>query len=369
MNTQLWKHPVKIEPNGFKHKSLSMWSCNVAVGCGHGCRFCYVPTVSTVRMAGQLKPLGVMDADADWGQYVFPRPLDEKVFLDSLAKAERAKPAELNADGNRAVMLCTTTDPYQVVARGGEKGQAALRLPTRRVLELMLEYSTINVRILTRSPLARQDFDLMRRFGDRLMFGMSLPTLDGELSAIYEPKAPHPARRLETLQLAREAGLHVFVAVAPVYPDCDAADMRRTLDAVAALQPLTVFMEPLNIRGENVRRIEEGARSQRSGARKLRTEVFANRQAWKRYAIEQLYQFEYLARQAGIGDDVLHLWPDAALGGAPSPQSQVEERHQAWLEKHWAKVSAWPSRAAAKAITYWVPAAGAGAETSNFKLQ
>ena len=37
----------------------------------------------------------------------------------------------------------------------------------RRSLELIRDHSTLNVRILTRSPLARADFDLFKSFGTR----------------------------------------------------------------------------------------------------------------------------------------------------------------------------------------------------------
>jgi DNA repair photolyase len=371
MITEWWKKPVTIERNHFKHKSLSVWSCNVAVGCGHGCTFCYVPKVSTNRMASVLRPRGVEDSDEEWGNYVFPRPFDEKVFLASLRKAEAEKPQSLNADGNRAVMFCTTTDPYQVVRRENSKfrtqsptgtgdqrrdASATLELGTRRALELILEHSSLNVRMLTRSPLARQDFDLMKAFGNRLTFGMSLPTLDNDLARIYEPKAPAPSQRLETLRAAKAAGLHVFAAVAPAYPDCSMTDLRSTLAAVAALEPVTVFMEPLNIRGGNVKRIEDRARAL---GRKVRTEVFAGNDLWAHYAWNQLNQFELLARQAGIGDDVLHLWPDETLMDWSSRLGPgvLGRDVKAWLEKHWGKVSAWPGTPVPEAVTWWVPPA------------
>lgn len=37
----LWNHPVVVQPNNFIYKSLSNWAVNIAVGCGHACRFCY----------------------------------------------------------------------------------------------------------------------------------------------------------------------------------------------------------------------------------------------------------------------------------------------------------------------------------------
>ena len=39
---------------------------------------------------------------------------DERKFLTSLEQAENAPRRELNPDGNRAVIYCSTTDPYQV---------------------------------------------------------------------------------------------------------------------------------------------------------------------------------------------------------------------------------------------------------------
>jgi hypothetical protein len=79
-----------------------------------------------------------------------------------------------------------------------------------RSLELIRDNSTLNVRVLTRSPLARLDFELFKSFGHRLVFGMSLPTLSDDLARVYEPKAPAPSLRLATLLAAKDAGLHVY---------------------------------------------------------------------------------------------------------------------------------------------------------------
>ena len=109
----MWNHPAVIARNHFLYKSLSDWSFNTAVGCSHGCRFCYVPSVSTVKQSGRLSEFGVRDPDAEWGQYVLLRPWDETAFLKSLKAAEGTHRKELSRDGNRAIMFSTTTDPYQ----------------------------------------------------------------------------------------------------------------------------------------------------------------------------------------------------------------------------------------------------------------
>src|ERR1017187_7972189 len=275
----MWHAPAVTAANNFVYKSLSNWAFNVAGGCSHACRFCYVPSTATIKQGPKLAEYGVKDPDAEWGDYLLLRPWDEQKILASLRSAENTPRKQLKPDGNRAVIYCSTTDPYQVIrhpdpARQRELAEHA-RFLVRRSLELIRDQSTLNVRILTRSPLARADFDLFRSFGKRLVFGMSLPTLRNDLAKVYEPKAPAPSQRLATLRAAKEAGLYVYVALAPTYPECDEADLRATLTGVAGLEPTTILHEPINIRAENVARIEAQAKSLRV---RLKTEVFATRE-------------------------------------------------------------------------------------------
>ena len=271
----MWFSPAVIAPNNFVFKSLSNWAFNVAVGCSHACRFCYVPSAATIKQGPKLAEYGISDPDTQWGEYVLLRPWDEDKFLSSLRSAETTPKRGLKPDGNRAVMYCSTTDPYQVIRHPDAQQQRMLsehaRRLVRRSLELIRDHSTLNVRILTRSPLARADFDLFKTFGRRLLFGMSLPTLRNDLAKVYEPKAPAPSQRLAALRAAHDAGLHVYVAMAPTYPECDEADLRATLSAVGELNPVTIFHEPINIRAENVERINSQATSLGIS---LKTDVF-----------------------------------------------------------------------------------------------
>ncbi len=338
-----WHAPAVIAENNFIYKSLSNWAFNVAVGCSHACRFCYVPSAATIKQGARLAECGVKDPDAEWGDYLLLRPWDVQKFLASLRSAENTPRKQLKPDGNRAVIFCSTTDPYQVIrhpdpARQRELGEHA-RFLVRRSLELIRDESTLNVRILTRSPLARADFDLFQSFGKRLVFGMSLPTLRNDLAKIYEPKAPAPSQRLAALRAAKEAGLHVYVAMAPTYPECDEADLRATLKAVAELEPITIFHEPINIRAENVARIEHQAES--LGVR-LKTEVFATRESWQDYAVNALHTVSEIARELGI-EKHLHLWPDKSLGSQSlADRMKNPKKYLNRLEHWWHRVSEWP---------------------------
>lgn len=340
-----WSNPAVIQVNNFVHKSLSNWSFNIAIGCGHACRFCYVPSAATIKMGAKLREYGVDDPDAEWGDYVLLRPWDERKFLASLDQAENTPRRQLNPDGNRAVIYCSTTDPYQVfrcsdpVSRD-QLARAAEHL-VRRSLELIRDRSTLRVRILTRSPLARRDFDLFKSFGNRLLFGMSLPTLRNDLAKVYEPKAPAPLQRLATLHAAKKAGLNVYVAVAPTYPECDEADLRATLTAIAELKPLTIFHEPINIRAENVERIQRHAEALNV---RLHSEVFATRETWKNYALQSFKLVFNVAKEIGVSNR-LHLWPDKSLGSDWVVQTMpAPGAYEKWIQRYWNRISEWPSR-------------------------
>ena len=338
-----WDHPAVIAVTDFKFKSLSDFTCNTAVGCGHGCGFCYVSSVSTIKQKGPLALLGVHDPDAEWGAYVFPRHWDEEAFLKSLRSAENLAENKLKPEGHKAVMFCSTTDPYQTIKNPDkQKGRdltAHHQAMVRRALKLIRDHSTLNVRILTRSPLAKQDFDLFKSFGNRLLFGMSLPTLDNKLARIFEPSAPSPSKRLETLRAAKDAGVNIYVAVAPTYADCNDDDIRATLTAVAGLDPVTVFHEPINIRAENVERIRQHA--QTIGA-KVNLDPFATDEAWQKYALGQLQAVERIAGEIGILPR-LHLWPDQSMGKRSVLENLADPTARVhWLTKWWTRISEWP---------------------------
>lgn len=140
--TGFWKNPATIQPNNFKFKSLSNWAFNIAVGCNHGCRFCYVPSVSTNKLTPQLEKLGVQDADAQWGDYVYLREWDEDKFLRSLQRAEGMSLDGLKPDGNRAVIYCSTTDPYQVIQHPDARMRRKLAKHAEKLVRRSLKNSS-----------------------------------------------------------------------------------------------------------------------------------------------------------------------------------------------------------------------------------
>jgi len=151
------------------------------------------------------------------------------------------------------------------------------------------------------------------------------------------------------LRAAKDAGLHVYVACAPTYPECDEDDLRKTLTAVRDLDPITVFHEPINIRAENVERIEKTALA--LGV-KLDTSVFSTRDAWQDYAVRSLTTVSRIAAELGLSDR-LHLWPDKSLGSKARVAHMSDPvEFERWLHRCWHRISEWPTTAKGDAQTH-----------------
>jgi DNA repair photolyase len=219
------------------------------------------------------------------------------------------------------------------------------------------DHSNLNVRTLTRSPMALEDFDIFQSFGDRLPLGTSLPTLNPKISDIHEPKVAAPRHRLKLLTDADAAGIHTYVAVAPVYPEVGCDGMLEVFEAVKAANPCTVFAEPVNLRLEIAERVRSESRRQ---ARRRRHEEgndldvsefdidmtpYSDSEAWVEYAVRTLRDAERAAEKADLSER-FHLWPDhQALGRNSVINRQPDpEAFRAWLRRWWDRVSEWPDK-------------------------
>ncbi len=152
-------------------------------GCGHGCRYCYVPAVKHM-------PRAEFDASA------IPR----ENFLARL----RRDAANLQAVGvGGQVMLSFSTDPYH-------PGDTSL---TRQTLEVLVEYK-FDFCVLTKGGTrALRDIDLYRPRHD--CFASTLTSLDDGFSHKWEPRAALPGDRLAALRTFSERGIYTWVSLEP----------------------------------------------------------------------------------------------------------------------------------------------------------
>lgn len=185
------------------------WSINPYRGCEHGCIYCYArPSHAYLGLSPGLD-------------------FESRIFAKT--NAAGLLNAELRRRGHVCdpIALGANTDPYQPVEK-------RLRI-TRSILEVLRD-SRHPVGIVTKNALVLRDVDILRAMAaDNLCrVFISITTLDHELARRLEPRASSPSRRLEALQVLRDAGVPCGVMVAPVIPFLTDDSVERVLEAAAS---------------------------------------------------------------------------------------------------------------------------------------
>jgi len=198
---------------------------------------CYVDSIHKRWGAARFGPAVLQR----WGDYLLiPENLDEAIERTPWHRWR-----------GKEVMMSSTHDPYL----------PKLALAARKMLEHALP-AGVRLCIQTRSMLVLRDLPLLQEYRDQVRLQVSIATANREFARLIEPRVPPPERRFELLWKAKEAGLHVGVILAPIFPPVAARpDFRGDLEVMAAelegIRPDHVYGESFHVRGSNTRLVEE----------------------------------------------------------------------------------------------------------------
>lgn len=299
---------VVLGQSALNHKSLCDYVINVATGCTHGCKFCYVPSTPNIRARQDMLSdrVGVDDGQKEWGSYLLYRDdLPERLGR----KLDRKQKWKRSARGRGVVMLSSGTDCYQ--------DRRTAQITRGCIIELVKR--DFPVRVLTRSPAVVRDVDVFEaavarseeKDGELLRVGSSIPCLDEDQVRAIEPGAPLPSARLRALQQLSERGVPVYVSMSPTYPTQSKEDFDHLLGEFAALDAEVVFHEPINPRGSNFTMTIDAARE--AGEEELADElarIHSDREYWLEYSVRQMEWAEELGAKHGVD---VHVWPDKGV--------------------------------------------------------
>ena len=226
-----------LELGGIGKNLSEGWCLNFAVGCTHGCPFCYVDSIH--KRFGKHRYGSIVLKK--WGDYLLV-PENFKEAVDE-TPWERWKGAE--------VMLSSTHDPYIPELKGMAHAILAKALP-----------KGVRFCIQTRSTRVLDDLTILAEYRNQVRLQISLATSDEEFARKIEPRVPSPASRLRILREAKDSGIRIGVIVAPVFPPLTARpDVRRDMKEIASMlsdvKPDYIFGESLHVRGGNYRLLEE----------------------------------------------------------------------------------------------------------------
>lgn len=303
-NLRLNADPTKavLSESSLNEKSLCDYVINVATGCLHGCKFCYVPTTPAVESREEMlsEKAEVEDAQRDWGSYLLYRDdLPERLHQE-LGQREEDE-WECTERGRGIVMLSSGTDCYQ------DRRTAQI---TRGCVQELVDRGK-PVRILTRSPNVLRDIDLFREADGLVTVGSSIPSFDTDLVRAMEPNAPPPKERWEALDELQKKEVPVYVSMSPTYPTMDEDNFWNLLTFFKALDPEVIFHEPINPRGANFQMCMHAA--QEAGYNELREELekLQDHDYWVDYALNHIDLVHKVAEE--VGGLTIHTWPDRQL--------------------------------------------------------
>lgn len=302
-----------LSESGLNSKHLCDYVVNVATGCRHGCKFCYVPSTPNIRTRPDMleAEVDVENGQKEWGDYVLYRDGLGERLNDHL---DRKRTWRETRRGQGIVGISFSTDCYM----DGRAGKI-----TRNVVDALTSHEKY-ARVLTRNPiLALQDLDVFQTGGEYVTIGSSIPCMDADQVGAIEPSAPAPQLRLRGLKEFNDHGIQTFVSMSPTYPTQDKSDLRTQLKRIAECDPAVVFHEPINPRGGNFEMTVKAAVEAGEHELAAALEDLQNRDRWVEYATDHL---RWVQELGGELDLPVHLWPDKQL------IKHVDEETAVWLQ-------------------------------------
>ena len=250
----------------FEKKGLATHAANVGTKCGHNCRYCSSGAV--LRMHPSFRHCG--EDPFAFGCAIVDPNTPERVAKD----AERIQEQGL-------VQLCTLTDAWAPEAQEHRLG--------RRCIEAILPQPGWRVRVLTKNTAVADDFDLIERYRDRVLVGLSITGTSDQEEALkaIEPYASPIRERMAALREAHARGLRTYGMFCPILPGI--ADSPEQIDELVQLAcecgAEEIFAEAMNRRGRGLiltrKALAEHGYHQQAEA----IAVIRNRVRWSRYVV------------------------------------------------------------------------------------
>ena len=185
-----------------------------------------------IRTHGAFKELGVSPFDNTYS--IVDPSTHERVALDACRIKKRGM-----------VQLSTIVDAWSPEAQQFDLG--------RKCLEAILSEPGWTVRILTKNAILAKDFDLIEKYRDRVLVGLSITATPDkkDVMSVIEPYASSIPDRIAALRDARARGLGTYGMLCPLLPGiADSPDQIDELIKIATeFGSEEIFAEAVNPRG------------------------------------------------------------------------------------------------------------------------
>ncbi len=250
----------------FEKKGLATHAVNVGTKCGQGCLYC-----STGAVLRRHPSFGACGEDPfGFGYAIVDPSTPARVARDAARIQERG-----------LVQLCTLTDAWAPEAQQYRLG--------RRCLEAILSEPGWRVRVLTKNAAVTNDFDLIEKYRDRVLVGLSITgtSEQQEILKVVEPYASPISERLAALRDAHARGLRTYGMLCPNLPGI--ADSPEQIDAlvrfVCECGAQEIFAEAVNPRGRGLILTQKALAEHGYLQQAQAIGAVRNRVHWSRYVV------------------------------------------------------------------------------------
>jgi len=262
----------------FEKKKLCQFAVNVGTRCGHGCVYCSSPSLLRQHDSFQQHGLNAFD----FGYSIVDPDTVIRVQTDAKRKRKRG-----------LIQLSTTTDAWSPEAQEYDLG--------RGCLEAILAEPDWSLRILTKNAAVAEDFDVIEKYSDRVLFGMSISCLPQfePVRSILEPLASSTQDRFDAIESANDKGIRTYGMLCPLFPGemSSYENLTQLFQATLRNAPMEIFAEPVNPRGKSITASEDALRQAGLVSEAAAFGAIRNEDAWRQYAVELTQTLLGLAEQ------------------------------------------------------------------------
>jgi DNA repair photolyase len=300
------------ESKAFAEKGLAEFAVNVGTKCGHGCRYC--SSGSLLRCHESFRGCG--ENPYEFGYSIVDPNMPHKVASDAARMRKRGM-----------IQLCTTVDAWSPEAQKYDIG--------RKCLKAILAQSDWTVRILTKNAAIVNDFDLIEKYKDRVLVGLTLtgtPSKTDVISAI-EPNASPLHERFEAMRQAHRLGLRTYAMLCPIMPGIadGQSEINELIRFAKEIGAEEVFAEAVNARGPGLRNTEDALRD--AGFEEEARSVGAVRQRknWSPYAADLVQKLQGAITRYGMDGKLRYLLYPKNLNDADRNRIRKNDAGVIWL--------------------------------------
>jgi DNA repair photolyase len=155
-------------------------------------------------------------------------------FVDEMTQEQSKKAAYLSEQ--QLGMLQNLPEQVKLIMLGCDTEFFQNKKEAMEILEKLSRHGK-DISVITKLALSEEYIDFlgdihskMEKNGNIFSFSVSIPCLSDLMLNKYEPKVPHPEKRIETLSAIHEKGIPTTTAIRPLLPDMSDEELMAIVD-------------------------------------------------------------------------------------------------------------------------------------------